>query len=242
VPVGAGLVLVLACVVVLGAAEAVQTVVAAGQPLGGQPGVFVTVAAVLGFGLLGLVDDLAAEGDDKGFAGHLRALASGRLTTGGLKLFGGAVLAVALVAIRGQSNLFELLVDGALVALAANLANLFDRAPGRVTKVGLLAAVALVLASASDDQLVGLVLVVGAAVGLLWADLGEELMLGDAGANPIGAALGLGVVLSTGTTTRLIVAVVLLGLNLLSEKVSFSRVIDATPPLRRFDRFGRRRD
>ena len=28
-----------------------------------------------------------------------------------------------------------LLRDGAIVALAANLANLFDRAPGRVTKV-----------------------------------------------------------------------------------------------------------
>jgi hypothetical protein len=73
----------------------------------------------------------------------------------------------------------------------------------------------------------------------MMADLRERLMLGDAGANVLGAALGLGVVLacSPGVRTGVLVAVALL--NLASERVSFSRVINAVPPFRALDRFGR---
>jgi hypothetical protein len=64
-------------------------------------------------------------------------------------------------------------------------------------------------------------------------------MLGDAGANPLGAALGVGVVVSCNPTTRLVVLAGVAALNLLSEVVSFSRLIDRTPPLRFLDRLGR---
>ena len=65
-------------------------------------------------------------------------------------------------------------------------------------------------------------------------------MLGDTGANLFcGAVLGLAVVIEAGTGTRLVVAAVLLGANLLSEFVSFSTVIKRVPPLRRFDELGR---
>ena len=50
---------------------------------------------VRGFGLLGLLDDLLGAGGDQGFAGHLRALVQGRVTTGMIKLIGGAALALA---------------------------------------------------------------------------------------------------------------------------------------------------
>ena len=63
-------------------------------------------------------------------------------------------------------------------------------------------------------------------------------MLGDAGSNVIGAALGYATV--RGISDRwlwLILAVVALA-NVASELVSFSRVIDAVPPLRWFDRLG----
>jgi UDP-N-acetylmuramyl pentapeptide phosphotransferase/UDP-N-acetylglucosamine-1-phosphate transferase len=82
-------------------------------------------------------------------------------------------------------------------------------------------------------------LAVGAGGGLLAADLAERLMLGDAGANVLGAALGLGVVLACSPTTRTIVLVVVAVLNLASERISFSRVIAAVPPLRAADRWGR---
>ena len=82
--------------------------------------------------------------------------------------------------------------------------------------------------------------VVGAAAGLLPADLGERLMLGDTGANLLGAVLGLAVVLETSRPVRTVVLIVLIVLNLASERVSFSAVIDRTPGLRQLDRLGRR--
>ena len=63
-------------------------------------------------------------------------------------------------------------------------------------------------------------------------------MLGDTGANVIGAALGLGVVLGTEESTRIAVMLLLLLLNVAAELVSFSDVIDRVPPLRWFDRLG----
>ncbi len=199
-----------------------------------------TVTAVIGFALLGLVDDLAGSGlDGRGFRGHLRALASGRLTTGGMKLAGGIALGILVCAPLG-GRIGPLLVDAALVALAANLGNLFDRAPGRTTKVAICAALALAVATGFDEGLVGVAVVVGAALALLGPDLGERLMLGDTGANAIGAALGFGVVITTPLEASAAVVVVLLALNLASEAVSFSTVIDRVPPLRALDRLGRR--
>ena len=70
---------------------------------------------------------------------------------------------------------------------------------------------------------------IGATIGLLPDDLRERMMLGDTGANVLGGVLGFAVVLECGRTTRNIVIVVLIVLNLLSEFVSFSRVIERVP-------------
>ena len=78
----------------------------------------------------------------------------------------------------------------------------------------------------------------GASFGLLGDDLHERLMLGDTGANVIGAVLGLAVVLGSQEGTRIAVMLVLLALNVAAELVSFSAVIDRVPPLRWFDRLG----
>jgi UDP-N-acetylmuramyl pentapeptide phosphotransferase/UDP-N-acetylglucosamine-1-phosphate transferase len=199
----------------------------------------VTLAA-LGFGLLGLLDDLAGEGQSGGFRGHLRGLATGNLTTGAVKLFGGAAVAIVVVSLTGRPGIARLLADAALVALAANLGNLFDRAPGRTTKVALVAFAVVVVAAGAEPVLAGVALAVGAGAGLLPGDLAERLMLGDAGANVLGAVLGLAVVLVGSPTTRTVVLIVVAALNLASERVSFSRVIDRTAPLRAADRWGRR--
>jgi UDP-GlcNAc:undecaprenyl-phosphate GlcNAc-1-phosphate transferase len=239
VPVGAGVLLVVAIV----AADAVLVVVDrfADRHPGDIGATALVIAAVAGFCVLGLLDDLAAVGDDRGFTGHLRALAQGRLTTGGLKLVGGGLLAVVVSGMVHQGGVGALFVDALLVALGANVGNLFDRAPGRTIKVGAFAMVAVVLLASSADraQLTGVALMLGAALGLLGFDLGEQLMLGDAGSNAIGATAALGVVLTCGLPVRIGVLVVLLALNVASERVSFSRVIDAVGPLRFLDRLGR---
>jgi UDP-GlcNAc:undecaprenyl-phosphate GlcNAc-1-phosphate transferase len=224
------------------ATDAVVAVIAAA---GAEPdaaaveGLRLTTITALGFGLLGLLDDLGGAGESGGFAAHLRALAEGRLTTGAIKLFGGAAVAVVVVATREPDSIGRVLADGALVALAANLGNLFDRAPGRTIKVTLVAFLVLVLAVGAERELAGVALAVGAGAGLLTADLRERLMLGDAGANVLGAVLGLGVVLTCSTGVRTVVLVLVAALNLASEWVSFSRVIAAAPPLRAADRWGR---
>lgn len=234
----AGLVVVLAVIVVEGSLGLVE---AGGfDPVGAAGPRRLVILATVGFGLLGLIDDLLGTGESGGFSGHLGALRRGRLTSGGVKLFGGAALALAVMAAVQPGSVGRILADGALVALAANLGNLFDRAPGRCLKVSSIAFAALVAASAADPALVGVALVVGAGLALLPGDLGERVMLGDAGANVLGAVLGIGVVLVAAPTMRNVVLVVLVALNLASERVSFSAVIDRVSPLRWADRLGRR--
>ena len=116
------------------------------------------------------------------------------------------------------------IVDAALIALAANLGNLLDRAPGRTIKFGLVAYVPIAIAIGTAPIGIAAAPVMGAALGLLPDDLRERLMLGDTGANVIGAVLGLAVVLGSRESIRLTVMLVLLALNVGAELFSFSRV------------------
>ncbi len=241
VPVAAGVLLVVAVV-------ATEALLVLAESLGRDPGVgeragrAAVLIASLGFGLLGAFDDLAAHGDDRGFKGHVTSLLRGRLTTGGLKLAGGGLLAIVVVGATGEDRVGHLVLGALVVALGANLGNLFDRAPGRTTKVALVAGAVLVAATPAVERpvLAGTVVALGAGLGLLVPDLREQLMLGDAGANVLGAAVATGLVATAGPAAQLVVLGVLVALNLASEVVSFSRAIDAVAPLRALDRLGRR--
>jgi len=196
--------------------------------------------AALAFGLLGLADDLVGSGHARGFRGHLTELAHGRLTTGGLKLLGGAAIAAVIAGSRDPNSIGRLLADAALIALAANLANQLDRRPGRVTKVAVVAFVVLALAATNEDTVEGVAVIIGATAALFIDDLRERLMLGDVGANVVGACLGTSVVLAFSFPVRLGVLAVVAVLNLVGELSSFTRLIEAVPPLRAVDRAGRR--
>jgi hypothetical protein len=242
-PTGAGIVLALALATVEGG-RALAAAAGVGSVQG--PGVARTVmlAGVFGFAALGFLDDVLGGDAERGWKAHLRALAAGRLSAGGVKLFGGGVLALMLASAAGSTTsgggaALRLAADGALVALAANLGNAFDRAPGRTIKVSLVAWAALALAAGGGAAGVALAPVMGAALGLLPEDLGERLMLGDAGANALGAALGLGALLTLGPGARLVLTAVLLVLNVAADLVSFSKVIKNTPALERLDQLGR---
>lgn len=237
-PTAVGLVLVLAVLAI----EAVLALAeAAGQDPDAAtvPGRRLVVLGGLAFALLGMIDDLAGAGESFGFRGHLRALVQGRLTTGAVKLFGGAAVGLVLAASVEPRSLGRVLADGALIALSANLANLFDRAPGRVAKIGIVCFVILAITSGFGEELFGPAFVFGGLVVLAVPDLRERLMLGDTGANVVGATLGIAVLLTAAPTTRTVVLVVVAGLNIASELVSFSKLIGSTPVLRQLDMFGR---
>ena len=236
-PTAGGLVIVLTVLVVEGVRAAATAVGIGDEPIPVER--VLVLVAVLGFGLLGLLDDLLGDGDARGFRGHVGALVHARVTTGFCKLAGGAALALVLASIAHDGSAFQTFVDAALIALAANLANLLDRAPGRTIKYALVAYVPVLVLCGTDATGVATAVVMGAALALLPDDLRERLMLGDTGANVLGAVLGLAVVLEAGTSTRLVVAVALLAANLVSEVVSFSTVIRRVAPLRLFDELGR---
>ena len=205
---------------------------------------------VLIFSFLGLIDDLGATGSARGFRGHLATVRTGRLSTGALKAFGGGAVALGLAAglpTPGDRGFGWVAVNAAVIALGANLANLFDRAPGRCLKVSLLMSALLLaglvafmtpfLFDTNFRPALAVAVLAGVLVVMLRDDLQERTMLGDTGANPIGAMLGVGVIV-TPQSVRLGVLAALVALNVISEKVSFTRVIDRTRPLRWFDRLG----
>ncbi|HEX4491777.1 MAG TPA: hypothetical protein VH914_11270 [Acidimicrobiia bacterium] len=240
IPTAGGLLVVLAVLIIEGARVGLGAV-----GVGRRPGLdaarALVLLAVLGFGVLGLLDDVLATGEERGFGGHGRALLQGRVTTGLLKLVGGGALALALAAAPGPEGRLHVIADAALIALAANLGNLLDRAPGRALKCGVVAWIPLLFVAGGDGLGLALAAVMGAFVATAPEDLGEQLMLGDAGANVLGAVLGLAVVFEVGWHARLVVLAVVLALNLVSEWVSFSRVIERVGVLRALDGVGRRR-
>jgi hypothetical protein len=210
------------------------------------------VVAGAGAAAFGGYDDLAGDGSSRGFRGHLGALRDGDLTTGAIKIAGiGATgLAAALIARPGRpkgagesggsaaASAADALVNAALVAGGANLLNLFDLRPGRAIKVaigagGLLA----VLPGRSGEASAG---PLAAAVALLPEDLGERSMLGDAGANAIGAMLGVAAT-RLPRAARIAALAGVAGLTAASEVASFTRVIERTGPLRWLDMLGRRK-
>ena len=187
--------------------------------------------------LAGYADDRRGDEHERGFTGHLRAAARGRLTGGIVKIAGVGVAGLAAGALlRGDWFTIEC---AALIALGANLINLMDRAPGRAGKVALLGALPLGLfgAGAWTTAAAGLL---GALAVCLGPDLAERGMLGDAGANPLGGVLGLGLAVSCDRPGRLVALGLLAVLNLASERWSFSRGIERVGPLRALDRLGRR--
>lgn len=204
------------------------------------------LVAGLGAGAVGLYDDLVGgrpEQQAKGFAGHLAALRRGRVTSGMVKLAGVGAAAAAAAAllpparpVTRPARVAEVLLGAAVVAGSANLLNLLDLRPGRALKVSVLAGSALA-AGRGGAIAAG---PVGAAVAALPDDLAEVTMLGDCGANALGAALGTALAARTGWRGRAAALAVIAGLTAASERISFTQVIARTPGLRELDQLGRR--
>jgi UDP-N-acetylmuramyl pentapeptide phosphotransferase/UDP-N-acetylglucosamine-1-phosphate transferase len=200
----------------------------------------VTAGAVAG--AVGMYDDIVGNRPEqkaaKGFAGHLGALREGRVTSGLVKIagVGAAGLAASALIGGGRRRTTDVLLGAGVIAGMANFVNLLDLRPGRAIKAA--AVIGAPLAVGRGGAVAAGTL--GAAAALLPSDLNEEIMLGDAGANALGALLGVALVARSGTAGRVLALAVLAGLTAASEKVSYTKVIQDTPWLRRLDELGRR--
>ncbi len=199
--------------------------------------------AVAGAGAaaFGAYDDLKGTADRRGFRGHLGALRHGEVTTGAAKLGGIGATGIASAVLAGGAPA-DLVINAGLVAGGANLLNLFDLRPGRAIKVAAASAALIAAAdSAGNGRASALAPLppLAAALALLPEDLGERAMLGDAGANALGAMLGAAAA-GLPRPARLVMLAGIAGLTAASEKVSFTKVIERTPALRKLDMLGRR--
>ncbi len=201
------------------------------------------LVAGLGSGAVGLYDDVVGQRPDqktaKGFKGHLAALRDRRVTSGLVKMAGIGISALVAAGLVGRTRrshrpVTDLVIDTGLIAGSANLVNLLDLRPGRALKVGIAVSGTL---GAGDGLLTG---PSAAAAALLRDDLDEQVMLGDAGANSLGALIGLAAASRHGRAARVAMLAGIVGLTMASEKVSFTQVIESTPVLRDLDGWGRR--
>lgn len=252
---GAGLAPALATAVVALAAPRVP-VVAPVLPL---PLANSLALAALLFAALGLADDLWGARDVGGLRGHLRRLTRDRqITTGLVKAVGGAAAGVAVAALlltndeRPTTNPADavyvmghgsfVVATGAWIALSANAVNLLDLRPLRAAKgalaLGLLVGAAALLPGGRVEALAPLLLVAGAMAPYLVGEARCRVMLGDTGANFLGAVVA---VVGAAAVPRPATFLFLTGLLLLhawTERHSLSAAIAALPWLARVDAWG----
>ena len=180
-----------------------------GAPRRVRIGVAATVA-------LGLADDFWS-GPERGFRAHLTRGS----TTGVAKAVGIPLVALAVT---------RSLRAATLVGLAANTLNQLDTRPGRALKA--FVAGALIVRGPAKAY-------VPIAVLLAPYDLREMTMLGDAGANGLGAVLGYGSVSKLTGRGQILSIAALAALTVAGETRSLGSLIERTRGLRELDAWGR---
>ena len=205
---------------------------------------FAVVAATALYGLLGWLDDACGTTGVRGLKGHFTRLIRHReVTTGLVKAVGGAVLGLWAAYLLGAQG-WAILPAGAAIALSANTVNALDVRPGRAAKLYVAASVVLLAfawATPVHAPLVVLAALLGAMLVFAPADLREQAMLGDTGANPLGAVLGMTVVAVTHWPWWVALSATLLAFSLAADRWSLTQAVERNAWLRRLDELGRPR-
>lgn len=185
----------------------------------------------------GTVDDFLCDGSVKGFKGHIGHLLRGRLTTGGFKaLIAGAVsLGIFTVIFPGP---LEGLLNCLLFMLFTNFFNLLDLRPGRAIKFFFFTWVISFCIVSFNGYLNILCPLAGGIVAYLPYEMKRKSMMGDAGANGIGAGVGLYYCFGLNSLPKAAIVTVLILLHIISERHSFTEFIYNNRILRVIDNFG----
>jgi UDP-GlcNAc:undecaprenyl-phosphate/decaprenyl-phosphate GlcNAc-1-phosphate transferase len=216
----------------------------------GSVGVFepdLAAAGLYAIGVLalGFVDDMlggdegrSGRGAPRGWRGHGAAAMRGELSTGALKAVGSLGLALLATSHLGLSDWRWLLATAVLV-LATNVFNLLDLRPGRSTKAFVALGAGLAIGSADLRPLWTLGLFAGPALVAGVFDLRERAMLGDTGANLLGALAGLWLVMTLSEAGQIAALALLVAITVFGELRSITATVERTPGLRQLDAWGR---
>ncbi|MCL2379769.1 MAG: hypothetical protein FWC81_03155 [Coriobacteriia bacterium] len=217
----------------------------------------------------GWLDDRFGARGDGGFTGHFKALRRGQLRTAMVKVLGIGLTALIVSVIivgfdpfhgefsrLGFWGVVAIILSTCAIALTANMINLFDLRPARASKVYAVIAIDLALIflcialtiafitrifnpwQVITQELIHVIWMLGPVFAVWRYDAGGRAMLGDAGANPAGALLGLFAVSGLYLLLPVYVVIVFI-MNMISEKVSYSAVIEKNPTLKKIDMWGR---
>jgi UDP-GlcNAc:undecaprenyl-phosphate GlcNAc-1-phosphate transferase len=173
-----------------------------------------------------------------GWRGHGAAVLRGELSTGALKAVGSLGLALLAMSWLGLSD-GRWLLAAAVLVLATNAFNLLDLRPGRAAKAFVLLGLGVGLGSGEARPLWALGLFAAPALVAGFYDVRERAMLGDTGANLLGALAGLWLVLALSGAGQVVALALLAAVTVYGELRSISDLVERTPGLRQLDSFGR---
>lgn len=187
---------------------------------------------------LGFIDDMLGQRDTLGFRGHFGALLKGRLTTGGLKALGGGFVAFFIAVTLGGAW-WNIVLNTLLMALFTNMMNLLDLRPGRAIKGYLLFLLLIAAAVLAEVDYLLLAPLLGAVLCYLPVDVKARAMMGDAGSNVLGLALGVYAASWLSLSARLAFLFFLIAIHLYTEKYSLTTTIENNKLLKAIDQLGR---
>lgn len=200
----------------------------------------IIIIYLLGFvfiGILGLLDDLIGDKNIKGLKGHIKALYNGNLTTGGIKASLGLFISIIISWILYSG--INIIINSIIIALFTNFINLFDLRPGRASKVFIFIALIFIITSSINALNLILLSLIGIVFPYIFLDLKGKAMMGDVGSNILGFSLGIYASYSYNIRYRIVILTFLILFHIISEKYSFSKIIEKNKLLKILDNMGR---
>ena len=232
IPASAGIIVVLACL------TAYECLLVCGSAAWGSM-LRTALGVVILFGLLGLADDLYGDRGAGGLRGHFVQLFRHRkLTTGAAKAIGGGIVSLAAGFYLHREHPLTALAAALIIALSANAMNLTDTRPGRSLAACLafsVIPVALGLHHINDSIYLTFAPPLAIACVLFLYDRRALLMIGDVGANALGAMVGLIWATIAPESAQIVFLLLLLWFHWWTESHSLSLTIERTAWLRKID-------
>lgn len=186
---------------------------------------------ILGFSLVGYLDDVYGTPAYRGIRGHIAAFRKGVITTGLLKLVTSPLMAgIFSVSIFGFQNWVAYLTV-IMISASSNAFNLLDLRPGRSQGFAIITLLIML-------PFVPIPLAMGSILVLLITiipDARAKVMMGDSGAIAIGAGVALVVVASSNILLAGAYTLVVVTLNLVAEKYSLGKLISQNIVLKKID-------